>query len=408
MSSTDQIVREMSGMAFAELEYNKLRKGGASHEEALDGATEAAIRNVNETIGNYTDLNKPDVFRGSWFNRALGYLRTYSRERTAYHFRMLRDIMHDSPYQTKTQAAAELMATTLLGAMAGGVAATFGYSVACAILNQLRPTLYTDEENAARRKADPLAADDVDYWLRNRYIPYHFGSDSMVARMAKHGLLAEITGADIGPRISQNDLWTRGGFRGKDYKEQALNFVEDNFSPQFSQGMQLTDALDEFSKGNISRGMAKVLPAAVRGFVTAHRFATEGEKVERSGLPVMKPEEFTTSDLINQSLGATPLKLGERKAQNRAEYGWKTNMGKEREAILQATRQMLLGPHTPQDIDAARKKIVAYNAKVPMNDPHYIINDKDLAQSERGFMQKQLQNVEGVTLSPAERRYLRQ
>jgi len=55
-SSADQITREVSGMSFAELEYNRLKKAGKSHEAAIEGAVEAAVNNTNETIGNYTEL----------------------------------------------------------------------------------------------------------------------------------------------------------------------------------------------------------------------------------------------------------------------------------------------------------------------------------------------------------------
>jgi len=412
MSSADQLSREMVGMAFAELHYNKLRKEGVSHEQAFEKAVDEAVKNTDDTLGNYTELDKMTALRGDALRRFVGFLRNYAVQRTKYYFRQMDAMTRGSPYQTRMEAFHELMGTVLLGAMSGGVKTVFGYSAACFLINTLMKSLMSDEDKERWRREHPKEAFDSDYWFRNVWIPYHFGTDSMITKIAKHGALAEMTGADLGPRISQNDLWIRDVRQGDDWVDTATNVFLDNLSPKLSEASQLKDALKEFGKGNMSRVFSKAMPAAVRGWFTANRLATEGEVQESTGRTVMAPEEFTTLDLINQRLGATPLKLAEAREENRKILGWKHSMEDERNNLIKETRMMLSAPHTEQDITAAIAKIIAYNNKVPTvpgtnyGDPTYIIERKDIAQSIKTAEKKAQKSIRGVEMSPAERSYL--
>ena len=413
MSSADQLSREMVGMAFAELHYNKLRKEGVPPEEAFESAVQAAIKNTDDTLGNYSELDKMTALRGGLIRRFIGFLRNYAVQRTKYYFTQLHAATRGSPYQTRMQAFHELTGTVLLGAMAGGVNTIFGYSLACTVINTVMKSLMSDEDKERWRREDPKAAFDADYWFRNVWIPYHFGgAGSMSSKIAKHGALAEMTGADLGPRISQNNLWFRDVREGNTLSGTAANFVADNLSAKFSQVSQLGDALDDFAAGNISRGFSKALPAGVRGWVTANRLATEGEVQPSTGRTVMGPEEFTSTDLINQRLGATPLKLAEVREENRKIIGWKKGMGKERTDLIVETRKMLIAPHTDQDIIEARNKIIAFNSKVPTvpgtnyGDPEFIIEPKDIMQSIETSTKKAEKSIRGVEMSDAQRAYL--
>jgi hypothetical protein len=138
-SSADQITREVSGMSFAELEYNRLIKAGKSHEAAIEGAVEVAVNNTNETIGNYTELEKLGVFRGDPLRRMIGFLRTYSVQRTAYYFRMLKALTKGDSSQTRLQAFNELSMVVAFTSAAAGLSANFGYTFITSVLDFILP-----------------------------------------------------------------------------------------------------------------------------------------------------------------------------------------------------------------------------------------------------------------------------
>jgi hypothetical protein len=411
LGSADQLSREMVGMAFAELHYNKLRSEGKSSEEAFESAVEAAIKNTDDTLGNYTDLDKMTALRGDWLRRFVAFLRNYAAQRTKYYVTQFMSVVKGSPYQTRMQAVHELTTTVLLGAMAGGVKTIFGYSAACILIDTLMKTLLSDEDKDRMRREDPLAALNSDYWLRYRWIPRNFGPT--VTRIAQRGVLSLVTGADLGPRISQNDLWLREVREGRTPSGTLGNFIQDNISPKYSEAKQLGEAMDEFSEGNISRGFSKATPAGVRGWITANRLETEGE-LSDTGDVIMAASEFTPAMLRAQRLGAVPLKLAEIREQNRAIIKFKMGMKNERTKLITETRRMLTAPHTDQDALAARDKIIAFNNKVPIRvvagityyDPEYFIELKDIIQSAKTAAQKDRKTIRGVEMSNIQRAYL--
>jgi hypothetical protein len=410
-SSMDQMTREISGMSFAELEYNKQRAAGKSHEAAIEAAVEAAVRNTNETIGDYTEVQKLDVFRGGPLRRMMGFLRTYSVERTAYYFRMLNAVTKGSPTQTRLQAFNELSMVLAFTALGAGVGANFGYELITDIIDIITPLFLDDEEMEEWRRQDPLGADSADYRFRFQWLPSQFGPDSMATRIAQRGALSELTGYDWTTRLSQSSLWLRDFQKGDNLRETTLNFLATNFSPQVSQGANMIDGINEFMEGNWSKGFTKIMPAAVRGAFTAERFASEGETT-KSGLPVREAEKFTTNELVGQVLGFTPNELARVREINRKSQAWMRAMDEERGKLFKEYRDILEDPETTQeDIQTMVEKVKRYNAKVPLDASgrplsRYLIEPRDVLQSIRGRETRELKSVEGVTYGEGEREAL--
>ena len=410
-SSMDQVTREISGMSFAELEYNRLKKLGKSHEEAVEGAVEAAVRNTNETIGDYTDVEKLDVFRGGMLRRMMGFLRTYSVQRTAYYFRMLNALTEGDPTQSRLQAFGELSMVLSFTALGAGIGANFGYGLITGIVNTIMPLFLDEDEMEEWRKLDPLGADSADYRFRFQWLPEQFGSDSMATRVAQRGVLSELTGYDWTTRLSQSNLWLRDFPRGDNLRETTFNFLSSNLAPQVSQGANMIDGINEFMEGNWSKGFTKIMPAAVRGAFTAERFASEGETT-RSGLPVREASEFTTNELVGQVLGFAPNELARVREENRKTQSWMRAMEKERGNLFKEYRDILDDSDTTQeDIQIMVERIKRYNSKVPLGPngrplSRYLIEPKDVFQSIRGRETRELKSVEGVTYGVGEREAL--
>jgi hypothetical protein len=406
-SSMDQVTREISGMSFAELEYNRLKKEGKSHEAAIEAAVEAAIRNTNETIGEYTEVQKLDVFRGGPLRRMIGFLRTYSVERTGYYFRMLNALTQGDPTQTRIQAFNELSMVLAFTALGVGVSANFGYGLITGIIDAMMPLLLGDDEMAEWRRRDPLGADSSDYRLRFQWLPEQFGPDSMATRIAQRGALSELTGYDWTTRLSQNELWLRDTPRGDNSREAILNFLAGNLSPQISQGANIIDGIDEFADGNWSKGFTKIAPAIVRGMFTASRFADEGETT-KTGMPVMGADEFSTNDLVGQVLGFAPDKLARLREQNRMTREWQFRMVEQRKEIFREYRELLGDPEsTPEDFALIIAKVRRFNEVVPLDSrgrplSGYLIEPKDIRQSARSRAQLEEKTVRGVKYGKGE------
>lgn len=407
-SSMDQLTREISGMSFAELEYDKQRAAGKSHEEAIQAAVDASVRNTDETIGNYTEVQKLDVFRGGPLRRMLGFLRTYSVERTAYYFRMLNSITEGDPTQTRLQAFNELSMVLAFTALGAGVGANFGYDAICKLIDLLTAAVLDDEEKEEWRRRDPLGADSSDYRFRFQWVPEQFGPDSLATRIAQRGVLSTLTGYDWTTRLSQSSLWLRDYQKGETTRETIMNFLAANLSPQVSQGANMIDGIDEFMNGNWSKGFTKIAPAAVRGIFTAERYASEGETT-KSGLPVMGSSEFTTNELLGQVAGFTPDKLAREREMSRMTQAWKRSMKEERDNLFEEFRDVLDDPnHTREDVKVVVEKVQRFNAKVPLDKQGnpltaYLIEPRDIAQSIRGRGTLEKKSYRGVKYAPGER-----
>lgn len=407
-SSADQITREISGMAFAEMEYNEQRKAGKSHEQAIEAAIDASVRNTNETIGNYTEAEKLDVFRGGPLRRMLGFLRTYSVQRTAYYFRMVDAMFKGAPTQTRLQAFHELSMVLLFTGAAAGVGANFGYSVITSMIDMVLGAIMSDEDKEEWRKRDPLGADSSDYRFRFQWLPEQFGPDSMATRIAQRGALSELTGYDWTTRLSQSSMWVRDWKGGESLREDIFNFLSANLSPQFSQSVNIIDGIDEFMNGNWSKGFSKIMPAAVRGAITAERYATEGETT-KAGLPVAGASEFNVNELFGQVLGFTPNDLAKEREMNRMTQAWKRSMEEERDKLFKEFRELRDDPEaTQEDRTLLIDKFKAFNRKVPLDKqgrPYsdYLIEPGDLVKSVRGRETREKKSYRGVEYARGER-----
>lgn len=408
-SSADQITREVSGMSYAELEYNRLVKAGKSHEAAIEGAVEAAVNNTNETIGNYTELEKLDVFRGDPLRRMIGFLRTYSVQRTAYYFRMLKALTKGDSTQSKLQAFNELSMVVVFTSAAAGFSANFGYSFICDVLDFIIPTfLMDDDEMEEWRKKDPLGADDADYRFRFGWLPQNFGPDSTATRVMQKGLLSELTGWDWTTRLSQSNLWLREGRDGESTKDDVVNFFVANLAPQVSQSANMLDGVDDFTRGEWSKGFSKLVPAAVRGAVTAERQAREGDTT-KTNKTVRGAGEFTTAELVGQVLGFAPDELSRVREINRTTNQWQRSMKEERGELFQEFRYAY-EDGDKEALEVVFEKMRRFNAKVPLGSegtplPKYLIEGKDLERSLQSAENLEEKSYRGVEYNDGEEEY---
>lgn len=412
--SFDQISREMTGMAFAELEYEKARKAGKSPDEAFEQAVGSAVRNTDEVIGNYSELERPNVFRGNMIGRMMGFLRTFAVQRIAYYFRMLHAIFSPkgSTHTTRIQATTELASALTFSALTAGIPGVAGYGVATMLINAIMGLFMDDDDKDKWKRDDPLGAFNADYLFKEQWLPVNFGSDSLATRVMRHGALSVATGADFSTRLSQNNLLFREGRKGENLKEDILNWLVANVSPHVSMTNTMLDGVVDMSRGEWEKGVGKIVPAAIRGPLAAHRYATEGEKT-RAGRPVMAPSEFSDSMLIGQGIGFTPLKLARQREMNRSMQGWQYAMKEKKDRLIGDFRKVYTDPDsTREDIMDVVEDIRAYNRTVPreskgsdLADPKYSITMDKLGQSLKSAENITEDTYRGTTMRGSEPRY---
>jgi hypothetical protein len=254
------------------------------------------------------------------------------------------------------------------------------------MLDFMLPALLGEDEMEEWRKQDPLGADDADYRFRFEWLPQNFGADSVATRAMQKGLLSELTGWDWSTRLSQSNLWLREGREGESTRDDVVNFLVANLAPQVSQSANIIDGVDDFMRGEWSKGFSKIVPAAVRGAFTAERQAREGDTT-KTGKVTRGSEEFTTTELVGQVLGFTPDELSRVREINRTTTKWQRSMTEERGKLFQEFRDVYGDENAaPEELEEVFEKMRRFNAKVPLNREgnkisKYLIEGKDLEKS---------------------------
>ena len=398
MTSMDQLVREMTAMMFAEMEYKKTKN--------FDAAIAAAIRNTDDTLGDYSDYEQPGVFRGG-IGRFLRFLRTYSVQRAKYFGRMILDVRRGSPYQNRLQTITELLTVGFITTLFGGVTSNFGYSLLTTLAEALFSAMMDDDEEEEFRRENPSSFGpsirsnitgtefNADHYLRYKIIPELFGVDSDVTRSLQKGLISNLLNIDLSGRVSQNDLFVRDWRSGDDTVQTLFNFIEANLAPQISSGAGFVRGFEALVKGDWQRAIKGLTPAAFRGSLLAGEYAEEGIMPKTaSPEPVFTPEEVSrgvapprpgTNDplrgvtreearglvdgLTAVALGGQPLDVAlvyERDINPLFEV--RNAYENRKTALLERVRREFFRPNPdPEQFAKLREDIDAYNRTVPVD-----------------------------------------
>jgi hypothetical protein len=413
MTSMDQLVREMTAMMFAEMEYKKTKN--------FDAAISAAIRNTDDTLGDYSDYEQPGVFRGG-IGRFLRFLRTYSVQRAKYFGRMILDVGRGSPYQNRLQTITELLTVGFVTTLFGGVASNFGYSLLTTLAEALFSAMMDDDEEDEFRRENPASFGpsirskitgtefNADHYLRFKIIPELFGVDSGTTRSLQKGLASHLLNIDLSGRVSQNDLFVRDWRSGDDAVQTAFNFIEANLAPQISSGAGFIRGFEALVEGDWQRAIKGLTPAAFRGSLLAREYAEEGIMPKTaSPEPVFTPEEVTrgvapprpgTDDplrgitreetrglvegLTAVALGGQPLDVAlvyERDINPLFEV--RNAYENRKTAILERVRREFFRPNPdPEQFAKLREDIDAYNRTVPVDlRMSHVIDEARIADS---------------------------
>ena len=140
------------------------------------------------------------------------------------------------------------------------------------------------------------------------------GLNNTVVKMILDGPIGTITNMNLTPRIGAGDLIPM--IQESDLNETLKGDVVGDFGKTMlgaagSTAANIMKASEAWTEGNYEQAIEKIMPAAIRNVMTAHRYATEG-KLTPKGLPIVSKEEISTWDVVARALGMETMHMAEK------------------------------------------------------------------------------------------------
>jgi hypothetical protein len=419
--TSEQLTREVAFMAAYDLEYDKLADAGLSPEERQNKAVIAAKDTVNYTLGNYTNLNRPPVMKGSELARALFLFKQYSVITTRFFVQATRAIFgKNTPRDERTAAMKEMTGVLGMGFLMGGVVGLPLYSLGMMTLQALQDASDDDEDRKERMLKNPLTADSVEMQFRYEWLPEHFGQPMLTAANGKqiklsdiilNGAVSEATGWNFGSRVSLDlaGMWFRSPKDADTWTQTVNNALVENI-PGASASLNIVSMGEEFAKGDVLKGLELGLPAMLRAPFKAYRLSEEGVRTQTEKIK-LKAEDISNAEIIGAALGFNPTQIAKVQQQNRDVLNRTKGLQDEKSELLgaykQAVRRIQNGDADGQEkAREAVEDIMEYNKKV--GNPYYGISYANMYRSLTGSISEAKYDIQGMGLNEVESYYAEQ
>lgn len=416
--TSEQLTREVAFMAAYDLEFDKLEKAGLSPEERQTKAILAAKDVVAYTLGDYNNLNRPLVMKGSELARALFLFKQYSVITTRFFVQNFRAIFgKDTPRAERVAAIKEATGVLSMSFMMGGVVGMPLYTLGMMALQAMQDAFDDDEDRKERMKKNPLTADSVEMQFRYEWLPEHFGQPMVTTDKGRkielsdiilNGAVSELTGWNFGSRVSLDlaGMWFRAPKDGDTWAQTANNLLVENI-PGASASLNIVSMGEEVAKGNVLKGLELGLPAMVRAPIKAYRLATEGVRTQTEKIKLNK-DMIENSEIIGAALGFNPTQVAEVQKQNRDVLNRTKALADKKSELLgdykRAVRRIQNGDADGQE--EARKAfeaIMEYNRKV--GNPYFGISYANIYKSLTGAAAEEKYDIQGMGLNQVESYY---
>ena len=395
-NASEQISREATYMMAFELEYGKTKD--------FDHSVEYAVKAVNDTLGNYSEFNRPSLWRGP-VTRAIFLFKQYAINTTWFFVNNLRKMLGGGEYTKKerAKAAQELGTVLLMGGLFHGVAGMPLYSTIAMAVDLALRALDGDDDEARRAAKNPYSVHDSKYRFENDWMPEHFGDKYLGADGRMHSLanillkgpVSELTDVNMGSRTSFDGLWFREPQGQNDtWAEYIQNAIISNI-PGASINVKLAQGIEDLGRGNIQRGLEGIAPALIRGGLTANRLASEGSET-RGGEQIMDPEEFTDANIIAQTVGFQPTSLAKYQGLRAQQKKLKANVSGRRSELTREFNESYMEGASRDELLDVVERMREYNATV--QDPTLVITWDDIRRSLSSYAGRRKYNYRGFDL----------
>lgn len=372
--------------------------------ESFEQIAARAEKDTYEAMGNFASINRP---RGIGANaerqvllnahqplgRSLLQFKMFSAFVTTYIVRNFWRIVGTGySKEDRKIAAIQLFGTLGYSLTLAGVMGVPGVTFALGILSGLRNLGLGDDEE------DELAKRDLEFWIRNVWIPNTFGDMKVggmsVANLLDRGAIAELTGKDITSSLSFNNMWFPEQKEQPTVAAATQDFFLHMMGPFFSlSAQQIPKAIDKLNQGKVLEGMEQLMPGFVRPTLTAYRYSEQGATTP-TGAVIKRAEEFTTGELIGQAMGfSTEGLVAQRETLFKAE-ALKARVKNDKKKLLDR-----LGLETARggdNLNTVFKKIEEFNRKNPSS----AIDSDSITRSLENRFQRMYATERGLPIEP--------
>jgi hypothetical protein len=433
-TGTENISRQATFYMAFELELNKFRKenkrGPKERVEDYDArareqALRKAVRVIDDTIGNFSDWERPRIAKGE-LTRAAFLFKMHPILQTKFFVGAFRDIVaaplrgvarqatgrgkktaEDTAYMAG--ALKELSGVLMMAGALGGITAMPLYSLVAYALAES----FDDEDDEDVKKLlgmDVRTAYDADTMFR-RWIMEHLGTadpdDTDFADALIYGPAAALTDTEVSGSVTLDlyKMWYREPIAGDNLESTMVAAAIANIAG-FSMVSQLLRGGDDLMQGNTREGLKKLLPAFVRAPTVAAYNEVEGVK-NRKGDTIIDKKDITDADTFRSVLGGRSLRLATWQDYYITATKNEKRIEAERNAIFDEIEQMRDNGEFATQADFDRywnEVIMPFNRTYP--DPDFVITIDRIEGSIKRRGERDARMVDGMELSKktAERR----
>lgn len=407
----DLASREMSGMMFFDLDYEKNLKAGMSPSEAFDTAIENTVKGIDETIGSHNQFERPRYMVGK--TRQLLFLfRMYAVNRTMFGLRMGSQIIRGENATGRTRAAAlhELTGSLAMVGLFAGAAGEPLLDVICSAIDMILPSLMDDDEEEEFRRQHPYSYNNAKHRFLYEWLPKHFGQqtlpgldgkDHALADVLRNGVPSELIGVNFGSRLSWNGMWIRDSLPGENLGDTITNFLETNLVPGASVSLEFIKALEDMYKGDVMRGLEKVVPGLFRGELTSERLAKEGAET-RKGVKMFTKDEITALQRNFQRLGWSPNEVADWQRERMGVLSMVNAVQQERSDLMLKLNKAKSDPEgSDQTVAEVEAEVREFNRLHPL--PELQIEKEDIDKSRKRYLKGEMETYRGTELTPEQK-----
>lgn len=404
----ENISRQATYFMTFELAYDDyLAKNPGDKEAAFEHAVEKAINVARDTLGDYTNWERPSLAKNNW-TRALFLFKMYPIVQTKFMVGAFRDIVKGTMPGATAEAKAEragamkeLAGVTMMAGVFGGIMGMPLYSLLAYALAEGFDE-EDDEDVRALMGMDPRTAYDSDLMFRT-WMADTFGTpevgDVDLADILTYGPIGALTDTDIGGSTSLDlkNMWFREAVAGDSTFQTLIKMAMSNIAG-LNMLSSFVSGYDNFIEGDIYGGLKKGLPAFFRTWVAAAQGEAEGVQTSRGDM-LIAPEDITAFDTMRTITGFRPLRLSQLQ-------DYTITRAKNEKRIL-AERTSLLA-RLDQDIrdgviasvDDLREywqdEIVPFNRTYP--DENFIITPETIENSLKRRAERRERTIQGMVL----------
>lgn len=384
--AAEMFTREVMGMSAFDLAYADLKKKGYTDDAAFKKAVDEAKNLTYKALGDYSTLNKPSflqnqyvkvIFQFKQFAIHMSYLlarSAYEGIGKKYSPEEIQDIrqqirvdhnlnkpglppLTDSELDAATQDYIKQVKTEARDRLAGTLGMTFVFagvtglplwSTLGFIMNSLQAAFGEDDEEW-----------DFDNWFKN-WTAKTFGG--FVGDSISRGVASQVIGADIGSRMSLNDLWYRDTRKSSDEVSAVQNMIIQLLGPSMGLVINTAEAVKQWNDGHLERALETASPAVVKNIMKGMRYEVEGRAVNLKGDELVS--DVSGYESIIQGLGFSPERIAQRQKSNIEMKTIEQKILNRRTDLMNA---FFLGVDNSDDdlIDRVLDKVEKFNAANP-------------------------------------------